>query len=124
MGTLAITRFETRRIGFRRKVRQKDFRHKLRTGPIAVTFLIVVFICIAALLYLTQANKLATRGYTLNELKQKKAELQIENERLNVESARLQAIGNVESKVKNDQWEKVDQVNYLPKPNENVAMEQ
>ncbi len=123
MGTLAITRFETRRIGLT-KTRQKDFRHKLRTGPIAVTFMIVVFICVAALLYLTQANKLATRGYALNELKQRKAELQVENERLSVESARLQAIGDVERKVQDEQWEKVDQVNYLPKSNANVALGQ
>lgn len=121
MGTLAITRFETRRIGLSR-TRQKDFRHRLRTGPIAVTFMIVVFVCISALLYLTQANKLATRGYALNELKQKKALLQVENERLGVESARLQAIQEVEKNAQDKGYEDVEQVNYIPSKDTKVAL--
>ena len=121
MGTLAITRFETRRIGLN-KNRQKDFRHKLRTGPIAVTFMIVVFVCISALLYLTQANKLATRGYALNELKQRKATLQVENERLGVESARLQAIQEVEKNAQDKGYEDVEQVNYIPSQDTKVAL--
>jgi cell division protein FtsL len=125
MGTLAITRFETKRLGTS-KTRQKDFRHRLRTGPVALTFLIVILVCVSALLYLTQANKLATRGYASSELKQQKALLEVENERLQVEAARLQAISEVEKKVQSEKdqgaWEEVKQVNYLSVPGSKVAM--
>ncbi|TES95183.1 hypothetical protein E3J85_02340 [Patescibacteria group bacterium] len=125
MGTLAITRFETRRVSNKR-IRKKDFRSKLRTGPVAVTFMIVILVCVSALLYLTQANKLATRGYEMSELQQQSALLEVENERLQVEAVRLQAISEVEKKVQDDKnkgaWEDVKQVNYLGKPKTDVAM--
>ena len=125
MGTLAITRFETKQIGSK-KVRKKDFRARFRTGPVAVTFMIVILICISALLYLTQANKLATRGYEMSELQQQSALLGVENEQLEVEAARLQAINKVEKEVQKDkdkgQWEDVTQVNYLGKSKTDVAM--
>jgi len=125
MGTLAITRFETKRVSNKR-IRKKDFRSKLRTGPVAVTFMIVILVCVSALLYLTQANKLATRGYEMSELQQQSALLNVENESLEVEAARLQAISEVEKKVRDDKnkgaWEDVKQVNYLGKPKTDVAM--
>ncbi len=123
MGTLAITRFETKKTSIRGNARKKDFRQKLRTGPIAVTFMIVILVSISALLYLTQANKLATRGYEVSELKQSAALLSVENERLTVEAARLQAISQVEKNTKDQKWEKVKQVNYLSETGSEVALE-
>jgi len=102
MGTLAITRFETKRISAKR-IRKKDFRARFRTGPVAVTFMI-----------------------EMSELQQQSALLNVENESLEVETARLQAISEVEKKVRDDKnkgaWEDVKQVNYLGKPKTDVAM--
>ncbi len=72
-------------------------------GPISQTITLALILCLLGLLYLTQITKQTTYGYEVNALETQKSELLGEQESLQVEAARLQALERVErSKVARD----------------------
>ncbi len=64
-------------------------------GPIANILFIAVLISVLGLIYLTQVTKTSSYGYEVNELKSTRIELVKENQSLQVESARLQALETI-----------------------------
>ncbi len=66
-------------------------------GPIANVLFISVMISILGLIYLTQVTKTSSYGYEVNRLKTARQELQKENQSLQVESARLQALQTIKT---------------------------
>ena len=76
---------------------------KASLGPISNTITLALILCVLGLLYLTQITKQTTYGYEVNTLETQKSQLLGEQESLEVEAARLQAIERVEqSKVAQD----------------------
>lgn len=66
-------------------------------GPISNTILLAVIISFMGLLYLTQITKTSSFGYTVDNLQKEKAALVEEQQSLEVESARLQALERIEN---------------------------
>lgn len=68
-----------------------------KLGPISNTIILVVLACLLGLLYLTQVTKTNAYGYQINSLQEKQAELQTENDNLQLTSARLQSVDRVQN---------------------------
>jgi len=66
-------------------------------GPITNLLFIAVLVSILGLIYLTQVTKTTSYGYEVNELKNTRQELVKENQSLQVESARLQALQTIKT---------------------------
>lgn len=76
---------------WRRNQNTALYRVQRGLGPVTNTVLVILLLSVLGLIYLTQITKTSTYGYQLNELEQKRQELQSEKADLLVESARLQA---------------------------------
>lgn len=75
-----------------------SFRATERTlGPISNTILLIVLACLLGLLYLTQATKTNAYGYTIEKLRTEQSALEVENDNLEVASARLQSLDRVQN---------------------------
>jgi hypothetical protein len=96
-----------------RRVKSKSLGRRLTFGPASLSFVTVLLFSLLSLLYLAQSNQISTKGYAIRELEQKKDELVAENERLQVEAARLQAISMINDKAADLKMEKVKKVDYL-----------
>lgn len=66
-------------------------------GPVSNTIILVVLVCLLGLLYLTQVTKTNAYSYQINGLQQKQAQLQSQNNDLELASARLQSLDRVQS---------------------------
>ncbi len=66
-------------------------------GPVTNILFIAVLVSILGLIYLTQVTKTSSYGYEVNELKTTQQELVKENQSLQVESARLQALQTIKT---------------------------
>lgn len=64
-------------------------------GPVANILFIAVMVSILGLIYLTQVTKTSSYGYEVDNLKNTRQELAKENQSLEVESARLQALETI-----------------------------
>jgi hypothetical protein len=93
---------------------------RFRIGPVTLQYLTVALIAAASLFYLTQNGRVANKGYQINELNQKKAELQAENDRLKVEAARLMSLKSLKEDSKIKEMVPPSKIDYLPQAG-NVA---
>lgn len=64
----------------------------LRLGPISLSFITVFLFSLVSLFYLAQSNQITTKGYILQDLEKEHAKIMSENERLQVEAARLESL--------------------------------
>lgn len=62
--------------------------------------MLVSLFCFLSLIYLSHANSVATKGYTIKQLQEQKASLQAEVDLWNLKLVRLQALGQLESSEK------------------------
>lgn len=73
-------------------------RKGLRFGPVALGFVTVLIFSLISLFYLAQSNQITTKGYALQELQQQEDKVISENERLQVEAARLESLNKAKEK--------------------------
>ncbi len=66
-------------------------------GPVSNTLTLALILCLLGLMYLTQITKQTRYGYEVNTLETQKTELISEQESLEVEAARLQALERVQN---------------------------
>lgn len=78
-------------------VRKHTINQEITFGPLTLRFITIIIIAALCILYLTQSTQGASKNYKLQELEQTQAELQKENERLQIESVRLQALKSIDS---------------------------
>lgn len=64
-------------------------------GPVSHVLFVALMVVILGLMYLTQITKTTAFGYQVDELKTTRETLVEENEQLEVESARLQALERI-----------------------------
>lgn len=97
-----------------------NYKSNLILGRVSMTLAGVGLVVMFGLLYLSQSNAIALKGYTLSDLESKKIELEAERDRLMVEAARLQSIQEIEKAANGEdtsEFVPVDKINYLPTTN-------
>lgn len=75
-----------------------SFRERKKAiGPVSNTVILMVLACLLGLLYLTQVTKTNAYSYQINDLKEKQTSLKAEQDQLEIDSARLQALERVKN---------------------------
>ena len=96
--------------------RSRTVQGQVSIGPLTLRFITIIVIALLCILYLAQSTQGATQNYKVSELEQTKQEIQKENERLDVESVRLQALKNVDAdkdkKPQEKQFEPANNIEY------------
>jgi Tfp pilus assembly protein PilO len=97
--------------------RRRTLTSEMSIGPLTLRFITVIIIAALCILYLAQSTQGATQNYQLRELEQKKQEMDKENEQLQIEAVRLQALKNVDinhDKVDEEKnFENISEMDYL-----------
>lgn len=96
-----------------RRMRPRVINKKIKFGPVSLGFITVILFSMLSLFYLAQSNQISTKGYTISDLEKTKQSLIEENERLQVEAARLQAVSVIQGKSKELGMDQVKKVEYL-----------
>ena len=91
-------------------VRKKTIGREIVIGPNAIKFVAIAIFAILALVYLAQSTAGANRSVKVRDLSDKKAQLQLEQERLEVEQTRLKSLKEIDSGVEKPALEPVGAV--------------
>ncbi len=94
-------------------VQKNRIASRFALGPVSLQFVTIVLLAMFSLMYLLQNNQLTTQGYKVSQIKDEQLELLQENEKYQVEAARLQSLDAVKDRVKNLEMEAVGSVKYL-----------
>lgn len=113
---LTITRSDTVEFG----VRKSAFTPQVKVGKRSLGFITVVLILILSLFYLAQANQIATKGYEIRKLEDKKVQEMEKQDRLNIEAARLKSVKEIQNNANNLQMVPATEINYVS-PDKSVA---
>jgi len=100
----------------KRRKFNRQYRPQFKLGKFSLGFIILLLLFSLSLLYLSQSNKMAVRGYDIASLEKEKQALSEERERLEIESSRLQSIQQIESGLKNSGMVPVKKINYVTAP--------
>lgn len=103
------------------KTIQKKYQPTLTIGPVSLSFVTIILVLILAVFYLVFSTQLTSRGYELEKIKAKKVELLAENERLEIETSRLQSLRKIEEAAKEVKMVPTEKV-YYTSPQEGVAL--
>jgi hypothetical protein len=95
------------------KLRSKPLSHKVEVGINALLFVIITLVTLISLAYLANANHNATKGYALKNLELKRSNLLTENEVLDMEIARVQALENIQNDPKIQKMVKANEPMYI-----------
>jgi len=99
----------------RRGEKRKVIDQELRIGPVSVRFVTIALVTILSIIYLTQSNMAATKGYRLKELQKRQEEISLENERLEVEASRLRSLNNIKKTVREKKMVPIEGIEYSKK---------
>ena len=70
-------------------------KKRFALGPLSLGFITVLLFSLVSILYLAQNNQITTKGYILKELETERTKILSENERLQVEAARLESLSKI-----------------------------
>lgn len=106
----------------KRKQFNQNYKSVFAMGRATMVLVSIGLLFMLGLLYLSQANTIALKGYSLTELETKKAELESEKERLQIEATRLQSIQEIQKGINQgtggkEKFVPVQKINYLPTTN-------
>ena len=77
-------------------LRKKTIKSELTLGPVTLKFVTIALLATAALFYLAQSTQASSLKYRVMDLEEKKAAAQTDVNQLEVESARLQSLSEIE----------------------------
>lgn len=106
---LTITRSDSVEFG----VRKQAYAPQVKVGKRSLGFITIALFLVLSLFYLAQANEIATKGYKIRELEEKKTEALEKQERLNIEATRLRSIKEIQNNASNSQMVPATEVNYV-----------
>jgi len=75
---------------------KKTIGREIVIGPTAIKFITVIIFAILALVYLNQSTAGANRSVKIRNLEERKGDLMLEKERLEVEQTRLRSLGQID----------------------------
>ncbi len=113
---LTLTRSDTVEFG----VRKQAFNPQVKIGKRSLGFISIVLFLVLGLFYMTQANQIATKGYQIRELEERKSQDLANQERLKTEAARLRSIKEIQNNAGASQMVPATEINYVS-PDKSVA---
>ena len=90
--------------------------------PVYLNIVIVVCIAVVGLFYLLEVNQATTKGYKMRDLEKKIQQVEDANNKLELEVTELQALNNIQERVKSLGMVPTDKVKYIKTPDSSVAV--
>lgn len=106
---LTLTNSKITKLGYKKRA----ITFPLSIGPVSLKFILISLLLVLGLFYITQSNEASIKGYKIRDLEDKKNKLILENQKLNIEIARLKSLGALED-VKNLNLVPPSKIDYLP----------
>jgi cell division protein FtsL len=98
-----------------------NYKGNLILGKASFLMIAIVLMFAIGLLYLSQSNSIAVKGASHSELEARKAKLEKERDRLQVEATRLQSLQEIGKTLNKEDgtsdYVPVTKINYLPSSN-------
>lgn len=94
-------------------VKKRALKREIVIGPNAIKFISITIFAILALVYLTQSTAGANRSMKVRDINDKKAELEIQKEQLEVEKYRLQSLTEIEGNIEKPKMEPISQLEHI-----------
>lgn len=104
-----VTNSNTNTIG----ARKKTIKREIVIGPTAIKFIAITIFAVLAMVYLAQSTAGANRSVKVGDLQDKKNQLSLERERLEVEQTRLKSLKEIEGGVQPNTLEPMGTVEHL-----------
>lgn len=93
---LTITNSDTDKTG----IRKKTISSKINLGPVTLTIITIVLVCLLSLFYLSQIFTSSTKGYEMSDLEKRASGLREENRKLEIKAAELKSYKLLEEEAK------------------------
>jgi len=116
MGKLLSTNY----LLYQHKTIKKNYKPIVSVGPVSLSFNTIFLFLILAIFYFTFSTQISAKGYELEKIKSQKAEIMAENEKLEVEAARLQSLWRIEQSAQELGMIKSQNIQYASSSN-NIA---
>ena len=95
---------------------RNSYSRELAIGPVSLATLTILMGFVLSLFYLSQSNRIATRGYEITSLQTQASDLRDEQSQLELQAARLQSVQTIRQKVtESGTMVPVTQTSYLGK---------
>jgi len=95
-------------------MRKRTISPQISFGPLTLRFITIIIVAALCILYLAQSTQGAMQNYKLRESEQIKQDLERENQRLEVDAVRLQALKNIDvNKDKKDEEKEFIETNHI-----------
>lgn len=105
----------------RRRKFTGNYKSNLILGRASFLMVSIGILFALGLLYLSQSNSITVKGASLSELEVRKAQLEEDRDRLQVEATRLQSLQEIEKTLNKEDgssdYVPVTKINYLPSSN-------
>lgn len=95
---------------------------KPTAGPVTLTLITILILCLVSLFYLAQIFKSSTKGYDVSELEKKVTELKEQNTKLEIEAAELKSFKNIEESANQLNMVSISNIIYLTSSGSTVAI--
>lgn len=115
---LTITNSTDARLG----VKKSTLKREIIIGPTAIKFIALTIFAILALTYLSNSTAGAARSIKIQNMDDQKTELQLKQERLEVEKVRLESLGQIDNSVQKPSMEPISQVQHLDSSDNALAL--
>jgi cell division protein FtsL len=97
----------------KRRKFNRTYKAHFKLGRFGFIFLILSLVLVCGLLYLSQTNKLAVRGYDIASLQQQINTLTTEKNQLDMDASNLQSMQQIEQGLKNSGMVPVKTIDYV-----------
>lgn len=106
---LTLTNSKITKLGYKKRA----ISFPISIGPVSLKFILIALLSVLGLFFISQANESSLKGYKIRELEDKKNQLILENQKLNVEVVRLKSLGALQDTEKLN-LAPPSKIDYLP----------
>ena len=103
-------------------VKKRAIKREIVIGPNAIKFVTLAIFAILALVYLTQSTEGANRSIRVRDISDKKAELELKEERFEVEKVRLRSLQQIDQNIQKPAMEPISKVEHVDGNNPALAV--
>ena len=101
----------------KRRKFNRTYKAHFKLGRFGFIFLVLSLILVCGLLYLSQTNKLAVRGYNIAALQEQINQLQAEKQQLDIQASQLQSIPQIDQGLQKSGMVPAQKIDYVQTSN-------
>ena len=93
-------------------IKKRAIKREVSVGSNTIKFIAIAIFAVLGIIYLTQATEGANRSMKVQDITNKRDELDLKKERLEVEKVRLQSLEQIDQGIEKPSMEPISKVDY------------